>query len=248
MIKLDLPPKPAELTDERIQELTAQYRVDGSDVWNKQFIRDAVLKIAFGKCCYSESMLDEEGKYMEIDHFYPKKWYPGRVVEWGNLLPANKKCNTTKSDHNPAIEPIINPCIDNPKDHLYIKAYRFYPKTEIGKKTIEVVALNDRQHFVKSRAKIGHEILETLNNIYDELIEDRDAILSSIRKQKQFQRKIKALLQSATRENVYSATISTTILMDEYFPLIEFFLRENQLWDQELADLKNELLFCALMK
>ncbi len=47
---------------------------------------------------YSESYLGEEGKYMEIDHFYPKSLFPQRVVEWGNLMASNKKCNTTKGN------------------------------------------------------------------------------------------------------------------------------------------------------
>jgi hypothetical protein len=248
MIKLELPAKPTALTDELILELTARFKADGSAVWKKKFIEEAVSNIAFGKCCYSECKLGEEGKYMELDHFYPKALFPDKVVEWGNLLPANKKCNIAKGDHNTQTEPIINPCKDNPKEHLFISGYRSYSKTEIGKRTIEVVALNDRQHFVDKRYKIGNAFSETLNGIYDEIIEDSASILMSENKKIRIIKRIKSLFQQATRENEYAATVSTVILTDEYYPAIEQFFLDNKLWDQELTDLKAELLFCCLIK
>ena len=140
MIKLELPEKPEKLSRELQESLTKQYKKDGSAVWNKPFIKEAVEQIAFEKCCYSECRLSEESKYMEIDHFYPKKHFPEKVVEWRNLLPSSKKCNGSKSSHNTLIEPIINPCIDNPKEHLYIQNFRFYGKTKKGKTTIDIVA------------------------------------------------------------------------------------------------------------
>jgi len=63
------------------------------------------------------------------------------------------------------LEPIINPFIDNPKEHLYIDNYRFYGKTQLGKLTIEKVALNHRTQFVEKRFEIGDQILERLDEI-----------------------------------------------------------------------------------
>ena len=248
MIKLELTPKPDALTDELERELTAKYKADGSDVWNAKFIREAVLRFSYGKCCYSECKLQEESKYMEVDHFYPKKYFPDKVVEWGNLLPSSKKCNTTKGEHDPKIEPIINPCIEHPKKHLYIINYRFYPRTDTGKRTIDVVALNNRPHFLNKRSKIGHEVSEIINDIYDEIKEEGELILRTASRNRRIIRKFKNLLEEASRENEYSATISTVILTDEYYPLIEHFFVDNNLWDQELIDLKEELLFCCLIK
>jgi len=248
MIKLDLPPKPAELTDELSKELTEQFKKDGSPVWKRKFIVDAVGEIAFGKCSYSESILNEEGKYMEIDHFYCKSLFPEKVVEWGNLLPANKKCNLAKSDHNVEAEPIINPFVDNPKDHLYISNFRFYPKTETGKRTIDVVGINDRQNFVDKRYRIGNAFSETLSEIYSDIEENKAFLLSNSKNQNRLLNKIKGLLNQATRKNEYSATLSTVILTDANFPLIEQFLTDNHLWDLELSNLKTELKFCALLK
>ncbi len=239
MIKLTLPAKPFQLSDEVQKELTEKYLSDGSDVWNKPFIRNAVLNIAYGKCCYSECKLVEESKYLEVDHFYPKKHFPQKVVEWGNLLPSCKKCNTEKSDHNPVIEPIINLYIDNPKDHLYIENFRFYGKTEKGKTTIDFVALNDRKHFVDKRYKIGIQIVETLEEINQD-IETVD--------KKRLVKRLKKLLNEGTKENEYSATISSIILQSDDFKNIEMILNKNSLWDTELTELKTELEFCALLK
>ena len=66
MIQLELPPKPEALNDVLIEELTEQYKKEGTAVWKKDFLVDAVSEIAFGKCCYSECRLGEEGKYVEF--------------------------------------------------------------------------------------------------------------------------------------------------------------------------------------
>jgi len=248
MIKLELPTKPLKLTQEVQNELTAQFINKGTDVWNKPFIREAVMQIAFSKCCYSECKLGEDSKYMEIDHFYSKKDFPEKVVEWGNLLPTCKKCNTTKGAHNVVNEPIINPCFDNPKEHLYIQNFRFYGKSAKGKTTIDVVALNDRKQFVNVRYKIGTEILENLDDIKQNIVEQIDDIQSDIRKRNRFLTRLKKLLGEGTRENEYSATISTIILQNDDYIELESVLKHNSLWDNDLEILKNELTYCSLPK
>ena len=99
MIKLELPPKPRQLTDELQSRLTQEYKDTGKTVWKIEWLKKTVSEMSFGKCCVSEIRLGEESKYMEIEHFYPKKQYPDKVMEWGNLLPSCKKCNGTKREH-----------------------------------------------------------------------------------------------------------------------------------------------------
>ena len=41
--------------------------------------------------------------------------YPDEVVDWDNLLPSCKRCNTTKGTHDVVTEPIINPFDIDPK-------------------------------------------------------------------------------------------------------------------------------------
>ena len=97
MIKLDLPPKPDQLTKEFQEIKTQEFLSSGKtkNVWKIKWLKDAVYQMAFGKCCYSEIRLVEESKYMEVEHYAPKSIYPDKVMEWGNLLPSCKKCNGT---------------------------------------------------------------------------------------------------------------------------------------------------------
>jgi len=97
MIKLELPQKPTELTAKLQAQKTTEFINSGKKkkVWGMEWLKKAVLEMSFGKCCYTEIRLNEESKYMEIEHFYPKSKYPKKVLEWGNLLPSCKKCNIT---------------------------------------------------------------------------------------------------------------------------------------------------------
>lgn len=167
MIQLQAVEKPAQLTDDVVKQLTEEFRQTGNDVWKKKYITEALLKMSFDKCCFCETKLQEESKYMEVEHFYPKSKYPERVVLWQNLLPICKRCNISKSDHDTEQEPIIHPVRDNPKHHLELKNYRFYGLTELGKCTIDVVFLNDKQRLVNERFKIGDSLIEQLSKLID---------------------------------------------------------------------------------
>ena len=245
MIKLDLPPKPDKLTEELQERLTQEFKDTKKAVWNIDWLKKAVLAKSYCKCCYSEIRLNEESKYMEIEHFHPKDVYEDEVMLWENLLPSCKKCNATKSKHDTIKKPIINPFVDNPKDYLYLENYRYYSLNNnwLGKMTIDVLDLNDRNHFIKPRFNIGNEICEALDEIYN----DRDNILNPEKQIKYF-RKIKNLLSKGNRKEEYSALISTIILSDTNFQYIENQLRENNLWNEELDELKQELEYCALLK
>lgn len=242
MIKLDLPAKPAQLTSEFQTEQTQRYKASGNSVWNKPWLKQAISEMAFGKCCYSEIRLGEESKYMEVEHFHPKSRYPDQVMEWGNLLPACKKCNTTKGEHDTRLAPIVNPFIDDPKDYFYFKASQYKAKDNQGKgeRTIITLALNDRAHFVMPRYRVETAIKENLN--------DRKIDLDKIRDRSIPIGRIKRLLDQGNRKEEYSAFVSTTILSDTNFQAIETFLRSQDLWDAELDVLKAELEFCALME
>ena len=249
MIKLALPPKPSKLTNASQQKLTDDYKKDNTkSVWKIKPIENAVIKIAYGKCCYSECRLGQEGKYMEIDHFYPKSLYPDDVVVWGNLLPSNKKCNTTKGDHDTKSDPIINPCVDDPKEHLYISNYRYYGRTPMGELTIEVVALNDRDHFTNIRFEIGDNAQERLKDLHNTLQQDLANIISTLIIKNRFMGKLKRLFKEGSRKEEYAATVSTVLLQSPHFNIIKHTLTTHSLWDKELQDLEEELRFCALIE
>jgi uncharacterized protein (TIGR02646 family) len=246
MIKLELSPKPEKLTDEYVAGKTQEYKKDPSKKpWRVQWLKDAVFDLAFGKCCYSEIRLKEEGKYMEVDHFHPTSIYPDEVMEWGNLLPSCKKCNITKHDHDTRREPIVHPFVDNPKDYFYIDtdSYRYEVKGSDRKKaelTLRVLGLNDFSHFVTPRRRIGKELIEVLDSVTNDLLGDYRTDIHIQR--------LKNLMKRKNRKEPYSALTSTIILSNTHYRKIESYLKTEKLWDNELQALKAELEFCSLTK
>ncbi|WP_270997396.1 HNH endonuclease, partial [Listeria seeligeri] len=64
---------------------------------------------------------------MEVEHFFAKKYHPERVLDWNNLLPACKRCNSNKGDWDVSLadQMAIDPTIMDPKVHIrYDEAYR----------------------------------------------------------------------------------------------------------------------------
>jgi uncharacterized protein (TIGR02646 family) len=243
MIKYDLPPKPSRLTDDLQAELTQEFiNHPEKAVWNMTWLKEAVFNKAFGKCCYSDIMLNEESKYMEIDHFYPKSNYAEFVLEWSNLNPSCKTCNASKGAHDPRREPIVNPFQDDPKDYFCFRNYLYCGKNTNGKgkKTIEVLNLNNRKQFVEKRSKVGFDVIARLNHLKDNC----DLFLQPHRK---YLCMLKNQMREGNRKEEYTALVSTIILSDENFRHIETFLRYRHLWDNELEELKSELAFCALL-
>lgn len=69
------------------------------------------------KCAYCEGVAAQD-----IEHFYPKSQYPGRMFQWDNFLRGCKNCNNFKRDQfplSPANDPVLlDPCRDDPLDYF----------------------------------------------------------------------------------------------------------------------------------
>ena len=246
MIKLRPVAAPPELTDDVVKALTDEYKATDRAVWQKNYICETLLKSSYNKCCFSECKLNEEGKYDEVEHFHPKSLYPDEVVSWNNLLPINKACNIAKGDHDTKIEPIINPRFDDPKEHLYFRGYRFYGKTELGRRTIDVVGLNDWEMWVTPRFEVGKgvfdllEALADLAHLYDnnpnKTVRSRNRLLTSFR----------GLMVEGTEKYIYSATVATTLLNEEKYYEVKEILVRNGLWDASFEHIEDQIRYCAL--
>ena len=119
-------------------------------------VKDALIKSSFEKCAFCEGKPAENGN-IEVEHYKPKSLYPDSTFEWSNYLPACRKCNGTKLDHDTISEPIVNPYDINPDEVFYysdiqIKAVE-NQNQEIGTKTIQVCGLNSVR-LMKPRAEI----------------------------------------------------------------------------------------------
>lgn len=245
MIKINRLSKPTQLTDTVQSNLTEEFKRDGKKaVWNKKYIKDQLLKMSHGKCCYCECKIGNGASEMHVDHFKPKKVYPELVVEWENLLPSCSYCNKKKSDHDTGEKPIIDPTNDNPKEYLYFKNYRYYSKSfakdDKGMLTLDVLGLNDSEDKVTDRYKIGNQIQEALKDLYDEIVEQRDSLESDTRIRNRVHRKCAGILQQAAPTSQYSALIATVIHTDPYYPQIKLKLEDSEVWDSEMQKLHDD--------
>ncbi len=246
MIKLELTDRPVELTDEVCQQLTDKYKADKSSVWNKKYIKDALLQMTNNKCAYSEAPLNENGTYMEVEHFRCKEKYPDKVVEWGNLLPVCKTCNATKGEWDVEKDgDIVNPLVDNPQDYLFVKAFRYYAKNDNkkGEDTITVLNLNNTDQFTKPRFEIYSRIIDTLRDNVEKLCSD-----DTPRKQKNTLNRIKQCLNEAFPQYPYSAVLATSVLESEEYASMKKLVQEKSLWDNQFDELENTLKSIALFK
>ena len=143
--------------------------------------------------------------------------------------------------------PIINPLIENPKDALYVKTFRYYSRNPKGRTTIDVLALNDTDHFEIPRAKIAFQIADDIETQFDSLREAHQT--RNLIKVRKSISKIKSLLSACGPTHEYSAVISTYILYEfDTYKDLEVYLKTNCYWDLELEDIKKSLLNITLEK
>lgn len=237
MIKLNRLEPPKELTDKLVKQLTEEFQNSKNSVWSKNYIKRQLLLMTNNKCAYCEAPLDISGSYMEVEHFLPKNKYPEKVVEWTNLLPSCKRCNVKKGAIDPKTFEIIDPSINNPKEHLSLKRYRIVGKDIIGKHTVSLLNLNDLTKLVMNRAQIGEVLSEKLGNLEDEVHQNVEGKINTSRSMK-IRNTMMSLLQEVQRSNSYSATLSSVLISDPSYSQIKSFLDENNLWDEDLQELE----------
>lgn len=242
MIKLSLPDKPEKLAANEAK-LTAEFKADNNKtVWRKDYITAPLLEMTHSKCAYSEVRLEEESKYMEVEHFKHKSKYPDEVVKWGNLLPSCKTCNDSKGTWDVVKNPIVNPLTDTPQTHLYVVSGRFYAKDLIGRTTIDVLDLNNTDNFTMPRLKEAIMVIDHLEEALDAL-KDADTKLKIQRRT----RAIKNILKACGPQSVYSAVVATHIIhgWPGYNTLIST-LKATELWDNEFEETISTLKSIAL--
>jgi hypothetical protein len=241
MIQLQAVPVPTELTAEVVEKLTTKFQVEGKIVWKEDYIKKALLEMSNYKCAYSEIRLQEEGKYMEVEHFLPKSVHPDKVVEWDNLLPASKFCNGKKLDRT---HPIVHPVRDNPKDHLYMIENVIYGKSQKGRNAVIILGLNDPDHLLKPRYEIRSATQNELHKQYVQVVNFSQN--PNERQELEVVNALENLLKNGNRKEAYSATIATTILNDPHYSEIKRVFKEQNIWSVDLEKLEQELKFCSL--
>lgn len=245
MIKLIAIDPPSELTPELVKKLTEEFKIDSKKpVWRQDYIQAKLLEMSHRKCCYCECEINVAGSDLHIEHFYPKHLYKEDVVNWENLLPACKRCNTKKGKVDPKDHPIIHPIKNDPKDHLKVNQFYLYSKDELGEFTIDKLDLNDADRLAVDRYKLGFEIIKKLDMLFKEV---NNLSIFNEKNTTKFCRELEGIMKYGTASKKYSAVISTTILTNDDYKKIEALFKNNSLWNKELEKLEKEMKYCALL-
>lgn len=241
MIKLQRGVKPSYLSNDKVNELTNRFKANKQDtVWKHKDIHSTLLQSSSSKCAFCESQLQVSASYMEIEHFKLKDVYPDEVVEWENLLPSCKRCNTSKLIHDVVIEPIINPYDVDPKAHLSQSACRVYAKTPLGHSTKEVLNLNDTL-ILRPRFEVWNYVTDKIEEIHRDFLEKSKFTRHD-------RNKLSRLLVSCQSDHAFSAFASTALHeTNEYFEVVKI-LRENNQWDEQMEILHVNSLKLVLDK
>lgn len=241
MIHLKRISPPSELTPQEITRLTNKFISDNTkNVWSQTYIKEQLLKMSHNKCAYCECKIIEESKYLEVEHFFPKKHYPNLVVEWSNLLPSCKRCNGKKGEHDPNVAPIINPAIDFPNEHLIFFNYLIRGKDEKGKNTVAVLNLNDMTRMVSIRATIGTQTVETIEGLLERTENFSNGNDSSVINRSRIINGVCQVLLEAQEEAEYSSTVATILFTSEDFLDLVKTMKKNNLWTLEHENLFNK--------
>lgn len=244
MIKLNRKLTPLYLSPHNVDILTNEYKGSGKSVWLHKEIKWGLLELSNKKCSYCECELNEESKYMEVEHFEDKDNNPDKVVVWDNLLPSCKRCNVAKGTHDVIKEPIVNPFVLDPREHFSFHFYRLKGITQEGKSSEDVLDLNNYEKVLKKRFDIGNAIQESLIEIIDKIT--CYEISSSTRTKNRIISQFKGVLRECIPESSYSATAATILHLDNNYPYIIGKLKDLKLWDEECDELNNKSLECVL--
>lgn len=239
MIKLNRTSCPSELTDQLKSRLTQKYKSTGADVWNedciKPHLKNALLNISHEKCSYCECRLNIESNDATIDHIIPKSADGDRVLEWENLIISCLRCNRQK---NAFEERIINPCIDNPQEHLYFVPSRYMingkRNSPLGILTVETLDLNNIERIRRQRFTIGEKVKEELCDLYTKIDSRITKGWNPVRNDVQA---LMGIMEEALPTSDYSATVATILIHDENYNNIKNILNNIGWWSTVLEEL-----------
>jgi uncharacterized protein (TIGR02646 family) len=241
VIKIARGPVPPELTTAKEAEMVATYKATGESVWNVGWLKKPLLAMAHGKCAYCETSITDESKYMEVEHYHPKIYYPEKVAEWNNLLPACKRCNGKKSKHDVMLEPIVDPSVNDPTLFFSMKNYRLKAKNPTGRSTIDAVGLNDSVRVVSKRFKIGDALAVSLEDLRDTIADYDPKGPRASSKGGKIHSKIESLLLESQANSPYAATAAHVIADSADYLWIKQELITLGIWDIGLQSLHDEM-------
>ena len=171
------------------------------NIYGDSAIRDKLMSIQHGKCCYCEKRLDSE----EVEHFRPKSSYrqfagherkhPGYywlAYDWENLILVCHSCNQVKNDVFPVHSQsnratdhlgdiagetplIIDPSSQRPNRYLYFQGALVFPKNNPLVKHNRVIGNTTIKVLELNRRNletIRGDHLQTIQNLVKVVLDD----------------------------------------------------------------------------
>ena len=235
MIRLYKNTTPIFFHPTNVASLTQDYKINGTSVWKNPTVQNALLETSHKKCAYCEVRLNEKSIYLEVEHFKDKHSYPDNVIEWENLLPSCKHCNGSKGTHDVVAEPIINPFTTDPKTHLSFKNYRVKGKTAIGKLTVDVLNLNDNEHFVKPRCEVGAILEDKIEKALDSM--DAYIVNQHLATKRKIIGLARGILSECQEHSLFSAASATIIHTSPEYTKLRDDMLAHGIWNKSLEEL-----------
>lgn len=213
-----------------------RFKADEHPVWDHPSLKQALSEMSGSKCAYCELVLGEGAVYLEVEHFFAKKHHPDKVLDWDNLLPACRRCNSSKGSWDVSVpgQMMVDPCLVNPQDHIHLDAaYRPIGITVEGRNTVVEVGLDDISRLGVLRFKIG----ETFKRKLEELYEDHLAISASVpqRQRRTLVRRLKALMDQCAPDRPFSAVLSTVLARSPHYVALQNSIDSWGEWDAQLV-------------
>lgn len=165
-------------------------------------IKDTLSLETHGKCAYCECKI-QHISYGDIEHILPKSIYPELYVDWSNLTLSCEICNRSgKHDYNSKSDPLLNPYIDEPAQHLLALGPMLmnHKGSRKGFITIKILDLNRIDLFEKRREcleRIG-DLVNTYHNETNSKIKEllKSELLKECQEDKEFSFFVKSYLRN----------------------------------------------------
>ncbi len=134
--------------------------------YNQPDVKAALEKMYSGKCCYCERYLGIDS-YEHIEHRKPKglPQFHHLTYEWNNLHWCCQMCNMAKRNQWDDEYPILDPAVEDPKEHVTFNIItgEIAPiqNQKRGETTIKHADLN-RDKLVRARERISQKVIKTI--------------------------------------------------------------------------------------
>lgn len=178
---------------ERASKAKALWNSKGGKDGEKSF--EEIIKVLESMCVSVEICnYCEQNEGNDIEHIYPKSFFPENTFDWNNYLLACKQCNSgykldechvldnnnevmkVKRGEEPAYKSVafINPRIEDPNSFMLLntESFKFEILPEIGvmnerksEKTIDILELNTRATLLETRKKAATYYYERMERL-----------------------------------------------------------------------------------